>query len=217
MHKTILSRFYSITSRKKQDSPSTKEETILSGPKNCSEIKIGDFIDTLCGDKPRIDHWEEIFDEYLKLTNTNQNNALLELMKLAVIYENRYIEIQVLCSAATIDPDHESSEDINSLLRSATGVRVKGRMTQAELNRHQNVARSYAAKASSKREEIKKLDVKSESATKKDWLEQLSLLGKYQGYRIDPESVSTLEYISVLNNFKRENKPKPIVKGYGRK
>ncbi len=196
----------SATSKIKQDSRESKWPEI---PLNCLDLPIGVFISIVCEKVERPIHWEDIFSEYLKLTGGSSNNVLLELAKAATIFKNTSFAIQALCIVVSFDQSTEGADEANALLREITRINGKGKMTKQELQRHKNVGNSYKLKAEEKEDEIKALTAKSEVSTQEDWYGQLSLLAKYQGHRINPDKVSTFEYISILNNFKRENKPKP--------
>lgn len=199
-------RLLRILKRKQASNFPEQERT---GPKNCSEITIGAFISVLCDkDAKRLDYWDEIFEEYLTLTNNTSNQAVLELIKLAAVYNSKAFAIHCLCVVVTLDQDYPGAIQINDELRALTGRPGKGKMTKVEYSGHKNFGISLKLKAKEKEADIQKLNVKNEESTKKDWYDQLSLLGKYQGYRINPDKITVMEYCSILNNFKEDNKPK---------
>lgn len=190
-----LSRIFS----KKQDYQDNK------GPRNCTEMKIGNFVSVICQKEEQPFFWEDIFSEYIELTENQSNNTILELAKAAKIYTDKYLIISKMCSIALLLQEQAGYEEFNSLIREMTRVRGgKGKITREELRRHVNVGESFKLKANEKNAEIKALTRNTKESTEKDWYDQLSLLGKYQGYRINPQTVSVLEYCVILNSFKKE-------------
>lgn len=198
------------TSIQKQDSQEV--EQLLPLGKDCSEFTIGNFIKVVCKKIDAPSNWLDIIDEYTTLTKGNGNNAILDLHKQAIIYRNMYFAIDLLCQVVSLDQTLEGVEDVNNTLRSLTRIRGNGKIFRDELQRHLNVRTSYQKKWEEKEAEIEIMLPKGQESTEQDWIKQLQTLGKYQGYRLDPDNVSTLEYCATLNNFKQDNKPKTTKK-----
>jgi len=188
----------------------TRLLTLLPAPiaTNCRELSISDFIDIICEERETPEKWTEIFDEYLFLTRGNANNALLELKKQAVMFQNMFNLINIMIEMVALDQSLPGYIELNDSLRKFTRIIAKGKIDQDELQRHMNVRTSYAEKLREKMAEITALetDGSTKESTRKDWSKQISMLAKYQGYRMDNVSVS--DYCAALNNFKEDNKPK---------
>lgn len=169
---------------------------------DCSSMKIGEFIEIVCNQKEKPSNWEDIFDEYANLIHDTTRSYTLGLF---VKYDTMIYKATAVLILCDVIIDSHVCIPICDAVRAITQVKREGKMNDSEVQVHKNIANTWLVKAKEKKKDIDKLNVKTKESTRVDWYEQLRILGKHRGFRIDPEKESVLEYCLLLNAVNKEH------------
>lgn len=165
---------------------------ITSGNLNYLLIKRGLFNVDL---KPI---WEAIFSEYLELSGSSHHVKLLSLLK----------EQKILATKITIVHHAISSLQTNyhegtvGVLRSM-GFKLNKKTASSDLNRVVSKTKTWVMRLNRVSAELDTLS-KNESVSDSDFDAILAELSRFQGYRIDPKTVTVSEYIAITNSLKKD-------------
>ena len=108
----------------------------------------------------------------------------------------------LLCKVAIIEDDYK----INQMIRRLTQFPGVNPMIQKELDVHVGLAKSMMLKYDEKRADIVSMNQSGGKMEKKDWMDLIAVLSKFQGYRLDVKELSVSEFCAVYNSFKSQDK-----------
>lgn len=148
--------------------------------------------------------WIKIYEDYTDLSSGNEGNAYLSLLKQKFVLSNKINMIAIGLEALSYRRHPE-------LIKMIRKLGIKGSFSEktfdADLRRGIVQLKSLVARLE-KVEKNMLPYITGESTNKKDFSELMAVLSKFQGYRIDPKDTSVLEFVNILNNFKKWQTPK---------
>lgn len=181
--------------------------------KSCSELPLYNFIKILVFNdlsyliikgKPRNLHalWNDIFEEYVKLTGDEKQSELLMLYKETAFLSNKIFLVQSIVYSLRIQYSKELQDmlikqgfridlnvkDLSSYQKKLDNVLTQLKKVQSDLDR--------------RKEEIKKHDT-GEKVSESYYDEVLSELSKFQGYRLNSKEISVSEFVSIRNRYNK--------------
>ncbi|MHB9057110.1 MAG: hypothetical protein ACYC2P_13350 [Paludibacteraceae bacterium] len=147
--------------------------------------------------------WEQIFDEYSRLSENKQQNYLLNLLREYYSIPNKLTIIQTIVDnlALRYDPN------LIALLRQM-GFRhsYSPETFVNDLKLTVTQAKGLILKYKSLYEDLEKLQKQDNKVEPNDYDLILSELSKYQGYRLDPKTITVSEFCAIVKRFKLDNK-----------
>ena len=150
-----------------------------------------------------VDAWEQIFDQYLQISNSQQYALLLRRLKDIAIMRNKTVLALQLVQVLEL----KYNEKIVQTLR-LLGYRQKFDVSSLE---------SYAKDIQRAKKQVKsdllnleEMEEKAKNRSKgevkeADFDQILTELSRFQGYRLDKNKVTVSEYIHILNNYRAVN------------
>lgn len=151
------------------------------------------------------DAWDTLFSEFTVLSESKQSNYLLSLLKEYYAIPNKITIIETIVNALRDRYDPE----LIRLLRTL-GFRHKydphgDYIRDLQLTITQS--KSLVVRWNDLNTDLKNA-TEGEKQEANDYDMILSELSKYQGYRLDPKSITVSEFCAIVKRFKKENKPK---------
>jgi len=144
--------------------------------------------------------WEQIIEEYGKLTNTIGTDYLFELRKSIEYGDKRLVILRTILDWLKDRP----SEAVSTLLTTEYGYTFEG-----DTERIWSMAKGELHRLKIKAAELEKLEASPKTEnTRMDWVDNIGVLSEYQGFKFNPKTETVAEYISLLNRFKAANTPK---------
>lgn len=151
----------------------------------------------------RAKRWEDIFNEYASLSGDGQSVMILGLMKSVFIKQNK---LAVIDETVRLLRLRHNTELVDVLKR--LGFRKKftpGENYQKDLNFVIIEARKILMQLKKDQEKLKELQT-TEKSKKGDFEKLLARMSEHQGYRIDPEIVTVLEFLAIEKNILENGK-----------
>lgn len=153
--------------------------------------------------------WEKIFDEYLTISDDTHIRQLLALMKDVAILTNKISLIEFIVQKMA-EKHHEGfAEQLRAM-----GFRFQyedGPQLKRELEITIVQSKSLLLQLNQSKSELEELrNGEGKAASEMDYLIQLSELGKFQGYALDPDKLTVTAYCAILKRFKIYNTPKVV-------
>lgn len=148
--------------------------------------------------------WLDIYQEFNETGQSAEGAAYLSLMRQRYSLKYRLELIETVIVSLTYGFNAELADSLRFL-----GIKVKIRKESLmeDLKRATTAAKSIVG-------QIVKLDkaiepyVSGDGMSRSDFDEMLSVLSKFQGYRLDPKEITVLEYVNILKIFKKWQMPK---------
>lgn len=184
----------------------------------CSEIPLHNWIQiTLTNDlnwmikSGNPDNLQEAYnllcDEYSTLTKDIQSNYILDISIQLKTLDTRLI---LVTQVVDFIREHGPRPGLIELLKIDFEFRLSFEDLESDLGMVINLVKSDYMRLKQTEAEYSAFVEKSNENvwTYQDYLEQLSVLSKWQGYALRPKETSLAEYVATLNRFKAENTPK---------
>lgn len=190
--------------------------------KDCNDLPLYNFIKVITTDnkkwllsdkdnwllKPDLETiWDDIFMNYIELSNDNRSSAIFSLVKeITILRQNINIindAMYVLSRTAKLE-DHK---DTISILKKTAGVyfTFSKDTIQDDIKKTFNHCKRMLVDLDILMGEYKKLSSdESQKATEFDYVEQIIALEKYMGISIDTKTTTVAKYIGYVNALKKE-------------
>lgn len=185
--------------------------------KNCHELPLAVFIQVVTtnnykllvkegkhSDNEIIEAWNNIYSEYFELCGSTDAKHMINTVKTIAIAENK---IKII-NAAVLVLRRDHNETMYRAL-SKMGFKAKRFDNQEEreeeLKKVISRAKSLVHVLNEAERQLKQMEGEgNKKASINDFTNTIVQLGKYQGYRIDPEITTVAEYLAIQKNFKLE-------------
>lgn len=147
--------------------------------------------------------WTDIYSEYFELCSSSDCKHMINTVKEIAIAENK---IAIINAAVTVLRIGHSDKMYGILAR--LGFKVKRldnyEERSAELDRVISRAKSLVYILNEAERQLSTMENRGKKASLEDYTNSIVRLGKFQGYRIDPEETSVAEYLAIQKNYKLE-------------
>lgn len=167
--------------------------------------------------------WESIIEEYTSLIKTDKTDNIFLLYKKIKQTEFLMQFIEKTIDALKIQYDEEVaswlsergfgvveySEDREIYLKSLNAIRTGAKMLVVMLNQYNAEYKNL------NKDKVEVSVQQSESEKRFSYEKELSLLSRYQGQRINKQTITVMEYAAIINNFIEYHKAKKPVKENG--
>lgn len=186
---------------------------------SCKDLPLSRFIDCIVhknydaliiSGKPTQaalnDAWEKISNEYLELMHIDNIEAYKDYKRQILSINIRVIHLSTVLEALA----YRYNDKLADILRNDDfGVELNPENPEqyaADLNRVNSMLMAEAARTKDIEAELEKVTSKNKGekeATHEQFEEALQEIGKYQGYRIDPETTSVAAYCTYIKRLHR--------------
>ena len=143
--------------------------------------------------------WLKVYGEYGELLQSDESLNYVTLLRQKIYLENRIYLTSVLVDTLLTSYNEDA---VKSLRAMGYGFKFKREKLNADLLKVVAKLKAYKMELKSLERQIAPL-LQTEGIERSDFMEALAILGKYQGYRLDPKSITVAEYITVLNSYKK--------------
>lgn len=214
MQKEYSSRFLNLTSRVKQALNSGRVYS------SCSDLPLFIFIKvSVTSDLRHLkingrpskrqleEAWENIFEEYTKLSKDTTSSAVLGCMKDIAMLKTKLALIQEIVLKMANRPN----EGFANLLK-GMGFRFDYDPTDHEkymndLKLTISQSKTYMVRIKDREKDLADLKSNGGEVKESDYDDLLGELSKFQGYALNAKEITVATFISVLNRFKKANNP----------
>lgn len=147
--------------------------------------------------------WADIYSEYFELCDSSDCKHMINTVKTIAIAENK---IAIINAAVSVLRIGHSEQMYNVLSRLGFKARRFDNFEErgAELDRIISRAKSLVHVLNEAERQLSNMENTGKKATLSDYTNSIVRLGKYQGYRIDPEHTSVAEYLAIQKNYRLE-------------
>lgn len=180
---------------------------------SCSEIPLNVFLDILYTgsikklkkrrflfvSKKKLERaWGKIYDEYSDLSKSEGTQAFFQLLKQKTTLQNKIFITQVCIDSLKTN---YSSELANVLKKLGYNFKFTRESLESDLKK-------VVAKSKPLVIRLKKLEeniapyLGAEDLKQSDFEDILVSLSKFQGYRLDKNHITVIEFVNILNNYK---------------
>lgn len=204
----MLKKIYSRFSWKNSNPQQSVE--IWDKPPTCETLKLSKFIDVIItGDLSRLGKledpeqaWQDIYSEYVEMSQDQQSSRALTLANQISYYTNR---INITNEAVNYLANRGYVAEIcDGLKQMGYRLAFNPNNLQADLTRVISLSKSDHVKLQHATEQYNKI-VKNDGAktTKFDWIQILTALAKHRGVvSISPDAITVAEYIAMDLEFR---------------
>jgi hypothetical protein len=151
--------------------------------------------------------WQKVLDEYLTISGDTNISTVLALLKEIEILSNKITLIEFVVSQMAQNYHQGFAEQLHAM-----GFRFKyedGPELMRELELTIVQSKSLLVQLNQSKAELAELrGDDGKAATEMDYEMQLSELGKFQGYSLNPDKLTVTAYCAILKRFKIHNTPK---------
>lgn len=153
------------------------------------------------------ENWENIYAEYLRLSNDKQQNFIISCLKDISFLGNKLATIETIVNALAEYRDQRLVDMLHMLgfkyqydIFGSERYKLELRLTITE-------SKILIHRLSTRQQELKQLQASDSKSGKKENEYDLLLteLSKFQGYRIDVYVVTVSEFCAIVNRFKIAN------------
>lgn len=148
--------------------------------------------------------WAEIYQAYSDLSADDSGIAYLNLLKQKTLLNNKVHLIQWGLMAL-------SKRRNESLIKVLKKMGLKGSFSketfQKDMARSLIQLKSLISKLQKVEKNLKPF-MSGKGMTENDFIEVFTVLSRHQGYRIDPGNTTVIEFINLLNSYKKWQMPK---------
>lgn len=193
--------------------------TIRPTFKSCSDLPLHNFIQILIHDdkswlysrpnkawyKPAdlINLWDEIFLEYIELSNDDRSRAVLELQKEIETLSNKLLIIQQSVTLLS------NIDDVAGYLPTIAILKTYGFNYQFtnetlinDLRKTVKSAKQIIILRDQFKSELNEINKnEQEKATEKDFYVHLANISETMGFAVDPKNTTVMQYIGYLDRF----------------
>lgn len=196
----------------------------------CDEIPLSNFIDCLCDNNlnrlkknkyfPVINRWKQeawsiLGEEYSQKTDGDKYKATINITK--DIYRDvcRLLAIDTCINRLVNKYDKDAADILRNFGYKLSFSADDREKYLNELAIVKKKVKIIVLSLEKNREKYEKLsDKKAITGNERDeFINTLTILSKHQGYRINPDSTTLLEYLNILDNYKKETER--LIKNYG--
>lgn len=167
----------------------TDDISFLSTDKKVSKIELAKV-------------WADIYSEYFELCASSDCKHMINTVKAIAIAENKIVMINAAVAVLRIGHSDKMYDVLSRL-----GFKAKRfdnyEERGAEMDRIISRAKSLVHVLNEAERQLSTME-NGKKATVEDYTNSIVKLGKYQGYRIDPEHTSVAEYLAIQKNYKLE-------------
>lgn len=204
----MLKKIYSRFSWKNSNPQQSVE--VWDKPPTCETLKLSKFIDVIItGDLSHLGRledpeqaWQDIYSEYVEMSQDQQSSRALTLANQISYYTNR-INITNEAVGYLMQRGYVA-EICDGLKQMGYRLPFSENNLQADLNRVLSLSKSDHVKLQHATEQYNKI-VKTDAAkvTKFDWYQILSALAKYRQVAvISPDNITVTEYVAMDLEFR---------------
>lgn len=155
--------------------------------------------------------WEKILTQYSELSGDKNMSHVFNLVRQITYLTNRLNIIKLLVTQLGV----RRIEGLVDLLKNDLGFKLKFDDLQADLQRVISLSKSDVIKLKLAQKQHDEIKSKSgDEVTESDWIDEIAVLSKFQGYAIKQKETSVGEYLSIKKEFgrhieqiKKNNKP----------
>lgn len=151
--------------------------------------------------------WDKIIDEYCLISNDTKSKALLSCYKEIATLTNDLIIIQTIVNYLYL----HRSEAVIEKLRTKFGFRYSysAETLQKDLKLTVSESKAKLVRIEQRKKGLETMQKESKGElSDADFEENLTVLSKYQGYRLISKEITVTEYLSIMKMFKLEHTPK---------
>lgn len=155
--------------------------------------------------------WEKILTQYSELSGDKNMSHMFNLVRQITYLTNRLNVIELLVKQLNV----RRIQGLVDLLKNDLGFKLTFDDLQADLKRVVSLSKADVIKLKLAQKQYD--DLKSKSGgevTESDWIDEISVLSKFQGYAIKQKETTVGEYLSIKKEFsrhieqiKKNNKP----------
>jgi hypothetical protein len=155
--------------------------------------------------KDRKKAWENIFNEYLSLSENTSTKHYLSILKDIHTITARLIIIETIVNSLMLKYHPGLVKQLQAFgFRSAY---LEGDGLAAELEKTIAQCKMQLVTLHQRKQELAGMEqVKGKEATERDYELQLSEMSKFQGYHINSKNITVSEYCAIMSRFKEQNK-----------
>lgn len=202
----------------------------LSLYSRCDEIPLSNFIDCLCDNNlnrlkknkyfPVINRWKQeawsiLGEEYSQKTDGDKYKATINITK--DIYRDvcRLLAIDTCINRLVNKYDKDAADILRNFGYKLSFNADDREKYLNELAIVKKKVKIIVLSLEKNREKYEKLsDKKAITGNERDeFINTLTILSKHQGYRINPDVTTLLEYLNILDNYKKETER--LIRNYG--
>lgn len=179
---------------------------------NAYKVKMSDFIPWFLEETPRPDFWEDLYAEYISLRENKSSLFILGLIKEITYTKAKYqivvqaCEMLTLCFKANL---FEQAKELVAVLRLYNFRQAFPMDNEVFFSRDVRAVLSLNKKCIStwqrKEQELEDFQQKhaGKSWDRKGFYVWAITLGEWQGYRIDFETTTVAEWVTLLNQYEK--------------
>lgn len=184
--------------------------------KGCEDLPMSAFLDVLvdnnyralvrskgvikCKDSKLKALWEEIYTEYLELSGGEESKAYYNLVKKATVLEAKLYVVQAVVNSLSFRCNEELAKSLRFV---GINVKISKETLQKDLLKVIARAKPIKIELEKVKEELAPYMRSDVGISKEAFYQALTVLGKFQGYRLDPYTTTVSEYTLILKNYKQ--------------
>ncbi|RYE40024.1 MAG: hypothetical protein EOP48_25150 [Sphingobacteriales bacterium] len=149
--------------------------------------------------------WQDIFAEYNELSGNRNSAHVYVLVRLITSLNNK---LRIVHSAVDVLSRQYNKSLCDMLIKMGFRFSFSPETLVQDLQFTLTNAKSMFIKREEAEKEYAEMNKDSKRASEKDYNALIAQLSKYMQFKIDPKTTSVLDFISYIEAFNQEHKPK---------